>query len=430
MQSTSLGLVEVSTSADVRAVDGALVIDFSEDTAEPEIHLNGLKLRGRSPAELREAIAAHHRSQPDRVFSVRYDVAVEGPRLVITQDPAVDGADGDGSLTGADAVAAAERAGRMVADGKAWPSAVGPLAHNDREALDLLTPDGVWDGPLVVSMPRTGSTLMGLLFLFAHDPRAASGYRFDRYVHEPVAPVYWRGDRVGAIADFVDRPLGHRDVVQESAYQFAHPDLARWFLERARTPIVFTIRHPQLAWPSRWRVMLAQMLADDPDDPDADVARAALDDGDFSSLGHYLTQRVRPADNGFRALMACIDMCVREEIDFVIIDNTDFRAHPEKTLRGLTHRLAIEFDPAMTEWQNLDRVRNRVVMSDLALGEEYEWYYARTLRSDRGILPETHEPVDVSRFPGELRGLGGAHLSIHEAVTWYHMLRSRPEALG
>ena len=47
--------------------------------------------------------------------------------------------------------------------------------------------------------------------------------------------------------------LGPGDIVQESAYQFASPDIARWFLNRARQPVAFTMRHPQIAWPSRWR---------------------------------------------------------------------------------------------------------------------------------------------------------------------------------
>ena len=83
----------------------------------------------------------------------------------------------------------------------------------------------------------------------------------------------------------------------------------------------------------------------------------------------------------------------------------------------------------MTNWTSLEPVLPRVVMSDLALGDEYEWYYSGTLGSSRGIRPETHIPVDPERFPPELRGVSDQHLTIHEAVTWYELLLSRPETL-
>jgi hypothetical protein len=279
-------------------------------------------------------------------------------------------------------------------------------------------------------MPRTGSTLMGILFLFCRDAESPTGYRFDRYIHEPVAPVYWRGDDVTSITDFIESPLSGRDVVQESAYQFASPDMARWFLAQARPPVVFTMRHPQLAWPSRWRAMLAKALSEDPERGGMETAREALDNDDFSGLGRYLTEQVRPADNGFFAFMSLLGMCVREGIDFVIVDNTRFREHPEPTLRDLCERLGIDFDLAMTEWTDLQPVLPRVVMSDLALGDEHQWYYSGTLGSSRGIRPETHNLLDAARFPSDLRGVSDQHLTIDEAVTWYHLLLSRPETLS
>lgn len=301
--------------------------------------------------------------------------------------------------------------------------------RHERELMDGLAADGRWNGPLVVAMPRTGSTLMGILFLLVEDPTSPSGYRFDRYLHEPVAPVFWRGDPVQSIASFISSPLTDRDVVQESAYQFAHPDLARWFLTQARHPVIFTMRDPRLAWPSRWRVMLAQLVAESPGDPDAEAARAALAADDFSGLGRFLTERVRPPDNGFYAFLSLIELCDRAGIEYVIIDNTRFRDHPEPTLRSLCEHLQIDFDFAMVDWTTLDATRSRIVMSDLALGEEYEWYYAGTIGSDRGILPETHVPVDASRFPDELRGVGGRYLTVDEAVTWYRLLLDRPETM-
>ena len=98
-------------------------------------------------------------------------------------------------------------------------------------------------------------------------------------------------------------------------------------------------------------------------------------------------------------------------------------------MRALCRRLGVDYSPAMTEWSDLQDALPRVVMSDLALGDEYEWYYSRTLSSDTGIRPETTPPLDSASFPDVLRGTSEDHLTIDEAVTWYHLLLARPETL-
>ena len=95
----------------------------------------------------------------------------------------------------------------------AWPMA-SRIEGPTMDSLEALSGDGEWDGPLEVSMPRTGSTLIGMLFLFCLDSQRPSGYRFDRYLHEPAAPVFWRGDDLRSVTDFVST-LSDGDVVQE-----------------------------------------------------------------------------------------------------------------------------------------------------------------------------------------------------------------------
>jgi hypothetical protein len=423
-----VGFLEVRTSADVTKRDGAVLIDFGSADSDAALELNGRHFRADNPADLATAVRARRSAEADRILAIPYQVETEGSRVIIGQDARVPEALSGSYLTGSEAQAAADRASRIAeSDVDAWPAA---LEHVATDALGMggLATGPRWDGPLVVSMPRTGSTLLGVLFLFCGDAGSATGYRFDRYLHEPVAPVFWRGDGVESISRLV-APLSDRDVVQESAYQFADPRVAKWFLSRARSPVVFTMRHPQLAWPSRWRAMLAQMVDESPADSEADAARRALSADDFSGLGSYLTESVRPADNGFYAFVSLLGMCIREDIDFVIVDNTRFRAHPEAAVRELCGRIDIEFDRAMTEWSDLGAVLPRVVMSDLARGEEYRWYYERTLGSDQGIRPETHALVDPARFPDELRGVSDQYLTIDEAVTWYQLLLARPETL-
>ena len=83
----------------------------------------------------------------------------------------------------------------------------------------------------------------------------------------------------------------------------------------------------------------------------------------------------------------------------------------------------------MTTWENLAEAQPRVVMSPLAAGPEYDWYYARTLGSTGGIVRTDREPVPLERFPEELRGTSEDHLTIDQAVAWYEELLARPETL-
>ncbi|MEE9299238.1 MAG: hypothetical protein V3V29_09415 [Acidimicrobiia bacterium] len=300
----------------------------------------------------------------------------------------------------------------------------------DLAVLDDLVAGSTWDGPLIVSMPRTGSTLLGALFLLLRDSPGTGEHVFERYLHEPVAPVFWEGQDLQSVKDFIATPLTERDLIQESAYQFASKDVARWFLRRARKPIAFVMRHPRLAWPSRWQIMLSEWLATDPEIADADRIRATLEAGDYRGLGDVLIERVRQPDNGWCGFMSLIGLCLDEGLDFVIVDNERFRADPETTLRQMCERWGLTYDDAMTTWDDLSEALPRVVMSELALGPEYEWYYAQTLASKGGIVRVDREPLDVGRFPEELRGDRTDLLTIDRAEEWYEALLDRGELMG
>jgi hypothetical protein len=296
----------------------------------------------------------------------------------------------------------------------------------DLAVLDSLTAQQKWDGPLVVSMPRTGSTLLGTLFLLLRD--ADGQHVFDRYVHEPVAPVFWQDEPVSSIPDFVGH-LSPGDIIQESAYQFGSKEIARWFLRNARQPVAFVMRHPQLAWPSRWRIMLREWLATHPDSPDAGRWRAAFEGNDFTEIGDILTTKVTQPDNGSYSFLSLINLCRDEGIDFVIVDNAGFRADPDEILAEMCSRWGHQYDDAMTTWEDLAEAKPRVAMSELAAGPEYEWYYARTLESTNGIIRTDREPVPLNRFPAILRGESTDHLTIDTAVEWYELLLALPQTL-
>ena len=310
----------------------------------------------------------------------------------------------------------------------AWSADVNVDA-DDLALLDRMITRGPWNGPLIVSMPRTGSTLLGTIMLLVSDPPGTGEHVFDRYVHEPVAPLFWEDEPVRSILDVTGGALGPGDIVQESAYQFASKEIARWFLRNAREPIAFTMRHPQIAWPSRWRIMLREWEALNPDDPDAGRFRHAIDTNDFSDLGDVLTTRVSQPANGWYAFLSLLAMCEEEGIEFALVDNARFRDQPDDVLAKLTGAWGVEYDDALTTWTDLEHVRPRIVMSELALGTEYDWYYARTLGSKDGIVRVDQPAVPLDRFPEILRGESGEHLTIDQAVEWYEMLKRRPEVL-
>jgi len=309
----------------------------------------------------------------------------------------------------------------LVDDLRAWRSHVEPAQ------LEALTPQGSWGGPIIVSMPRTGSTLLATLFLLLRDHDGK--HVFERYIHEPAAPIFWENKPIESFLDVADGKLTERDIVQESAYQFTAKEIAHWFLHRARKPIAFVMRHPQLAWPSRWRIMVREWLAEDPDSPDAGRFHDALDGNDFSDLGDILTSRVTQPDNGWYSFISLINLCREEDIEFVIVDNARFRSDPDRVLGEMCQRWGHDFDDAMTTWDDLSEAKPRVVMSDLAAGPEFAWYYAGTLGSKGGIIRTDQQPAPLDRFPEILRGESDDHLTIDTAVQWYEMLLALPETL-
>ena len=408
--------------------DGHLTIDDCSATVD-FADVSFLEVNGRELPVDNVALAAqmlNDRADTSQVVSIPAIASVGNGRLHVEQPTEVldDGA--GGLLAGKAAVAAIERANDALRrhDALQGDFSIGGM---ELDYLDRLVSKGGWDGPLIISMPRTGSTLLGTLFLLASDSDDPSGFRFDRYIHEPAAPLFWQGRELKSLSDTITTPLTKRDVVQESAYQFASYDIARWFIRSARKPIVFVMRHPQISWPSRWRIMLKNLV--ETDSPDVDRIRLALETDDFIHVGDLLAT-VKPPDNGFYAYLELLSHCLDDGIDFVIVDNARFRRDPDAVLRKLCERLDITYDRAMTTWTDLSRARGRVVMSDLALEEEYPSYYAGTFESSHGIVRKDRSPLPIDRFPDALRRPGGSLLSIEEAVTWYHMLLARPETLA
>ena len=424
MTSIRLGMYEIDADASVTTDGSTANVDFGGRPAPVACSINGHRMEARDPATLAELINAHAAEASRMPLWLPRAATADDTQVCIAFDPSLAATEPDLALTGSAADRALAKAARLIERGAAWtePNEPGVAAELDRL-------NSGWGGPLIVSMPRTGSTLFGTLFLMASDPLGSDQLVFARYLHEPVAPIFWQGRGPDATAEIVDPHLTDRDIVQESAYQFTTAEIAGWFLEHARAPVVFLVRHPQRAWPSRWRVMLRMMRADEARRADWERIDAALDDTDFSNVGDLLTGRVRPPDNGWFAFLAAVEHCRDRGIDHVIIDNTRFRNHPGEILREVSRRWSIPYDERLTTWQTLDTVQDRVVMGEMARTAEYEWYYARTMGSRYGIIRADDDLLEAARFPRELRGETADGLSIDEAVTWYRALLTRPEVL-
>lgn len=419
------GMIAVTADAAI-ATDGTdITIDF--DPRSPvACTINGDSFDAPTVEDLAGRIL--ERYDGSSMLSLPLTVAVTTSRLTLTQPSEVTGDRAGALLSGPAVQGAIDKAEALTptAPGSWLPEV--DVGDAEYELLDALVAGDRWDGPLVASMPRTGSTLLGMLFLLLRDPPGSGDYVFDRYIHEPAAPLYWQGRDVASIGEIITRPLTPGDVIQESAYQFSDRRLARWFLGQARRPVIFPVRHPQISWPSRYRILLRMRLESDPDRADAPAIRHALETQDFSDLGDLLTT-LTPPDNGWLALLSLIQCCIEDDIEFVIVDNSRFRRHPEAVLRQLCSRLGLTYDSHLTEWRDLSEIRDRVVMGELAQGEEYEHYYRRTIDSSAGIVADDHDPLPLEMFPPELRGHGGEHVTVEEAATWYQMLIARPEAI-
>jgi hypothetical protein len=417
-------MFEIETDAPVVSSGGDLIVDFGD--RRPALSINGIEHSAPDAASLAQHLRSVGEHTAGGLLSMPFTTGAESGRLIVTPHRSV-GADATGChLIGAAASATLEKASRLASD----PSAPWPEAPAEIDESALPKPAGSRGFPMIVSMPRTGSTLLGTSMLLLRDPPGRGDHVFSRYLHEPVAPVFWQARGLDAIAEITGGGLGDDDVVQESAYQFTAAAIAAHFLRAARPPVIFLARHPQLAWPSRWRVLLKIMRADPGRAGDHARIDHALDSGDFQAVGEILSAAARPLDNGWVAFLAMISMCLDEGIDHVVVTNDRFRDQPGATMQSLCELLGVAYDPAVVTWRNLSEALPRVVMGPMAREDEYEWYYSRTLGSQEGILRADDPLVDPSLFPPAFRGVQPGGLTIDDAVTCYQSLLSRPEVLA
>ncbi|EDN71503.1 hypothetical protein BGP_2552 [Beggiatoa sp. PS] len=275
------------------------------------------------------------------------------------------------------------------------------IDDHDVKHLEQFLQEKNWQGPLIVSKPRTGSTIMGISLLFAKSFQG--DYQFPRYIHEPVAPIFWQGATIDTTFDILSQLHVH-DIIQESAYQFTHEKLAHLFLKHARKPIVFLTRHPRIAWVSRWRIILNRLLEKMAVSSLHNQITHALKYHDFSTIGHVLARDVKPNNNGWYAFLYLQQLCEQHNFEYVIIDNTIFRQKPTAIFKQLFQAWQLPFDLSVATWQNLKEVRSRIVMGNMASHEEYHDYYAKTIDSQRGIHQMDEELLAWEKLPKNLRG--------------------------
>lgn len=220
---------------------------------------------------------------------------------------------------------------------------------------------------VVVSPPRCSSTAFARVFWEQPSVRY--------YCHEPFEVCYYMGKGLDAVAQMLEAPLdleklksfqngGEQQalVVKEMPYQVGH----RFPLLAAMTnhPIVFLMRDPRLNIASRMRKKT--QVGDNPIYP--------------------------TIESGWDVWRQQLEWCRDNGVPHLLVDSTDFRAHPETIFPQIFERLALPFAPEMLQWRPCPQI-------DIDnLGGSHSHLYREVLSSS-GIKPDKTPMPPLESFP-------------------------------
>ncbi len=212
----------------------------------------------------------------------------------------------------------------------------------------------------ISSPPRCGSTAFARVF-WEHPT-----VRY--YSHEPFEVTYYDGQGLDAVHNLLSKPLDISSiknsdmiegasslVIKEMPYQVGKNFgmAASW----AKQPIVFLIRDPRLNILSRI------------------MKKKETGDSIFFPL----------QETGWELIQQQIAYCDQEGIDYLIVDASDFRNHPEIILPQVFERLGLSFSNKMLNWQSAAHIE-----IDNLDGSHSHLY--RKVLSSKGIRP-ADEPI-------------------------------------
>ncbi len=222
---------------------------------------------------------------------------------------------------------------------------------------------------VVVSPPRCSSTAFARVLW--EQPRI----RY--YCHEPFETTYYLDESLNEVLRKLESPLDLAKirkvevdadadalVIKEMPYQAGSnfPLLAAM----ADQPLVFLMRDPRLSIASRMRKK--REVGDQP--------------------------RFPKIESGWELWRQQIEWCKRRGVDYVLMDSTDFRNHPEASFSRVFERLRLPFSSDMLEW----RACPEIELDNL--GGRHRHLYGAVLAST-GIRTETSATPPLEDFPLE-----------------------------
>jgi len=240
---------------------------------------------------------------------------------------------------------------------------------------------------VIMSPPRCSSTAFSRVFWEQPTVRY--------YSHEPFEIVYYRDQRLTAVAEKLEQPLdlqgvkyhqngspGNSLVIKEMPYQVGRhfPVLA----SLAKKPIIFLMRDPRLNIASRMEKKV--IVGDNPIFP--------------------------KVESGWKLLMSQVDYCKLHNIPYIIVDSTDFRNYPVTIFQQVFARFRLPFSEDMLSWRVCDDV-------DLDnLDGQHHHLYERVLRST-AVQPATEPIPSLDRFPTT----NGFRTHVRNCLELYETLR-------
>lgn len=213
----------------------------------------------------------------------------------------------------------------------------------------------------IISPPRASSTALARAFW--HQP----SIRF--YAHEPFELHYYEGAPLSHALESIEHAVdlrraypgkgettGHDLLIKEMTFQVA--DLFPQLVAIVNTPLIFLIRDPRLTIASRIKK----------------IAEAGKQKINFPLV-----------ETGWQDLKRQVSYCERAGKEYVVVEASDFRNHPERLLKSLFRHLDLPFSIDMLNWapaptiklDNLDGIQSH--------------FYTRVLSSTT-IEPAT-EPI-------------------------------------
>ncbi|MEA3357205.1 MAG: hypothetical protein U9Q67_02125 [Patescibacteria group bacterium] len=240
---------------------------------------------------------------------------------------------------------------------------------------------------LIIAPPRSASTSLARVLF--------NNSKIKSYDHEPCD--YYCHDNAG-IESIINELKKHApDLIKEMTFQMGTGKVSKIFLEKARKPIIFQIRHPHLTIESRIRMVLNVMLDDsEVQESIKDRIKNAVSKQVYDSLDDILTEKVFPLEYiGWEALENQIMYCNENDISYIVTDAYDFRNHPKEHVTELCKRLGLEFEDQMINWEKAPKF----IIANLP--EQAIWY--KRILEGKGIEPPLEVKITLGQFPNRFR---------------------------